>query len=161
MEARTWFFLVRISLSTKFLFPFSVIFAIVMTGVGMFLFCFFRMLYNFHEDALFHTENIYLATIIFCESIIYIMELLASINIPMFILLAFPKEDLEIILDFFGNHFLDYYGCFKMFMVSSSLYHVLINILDIIYVSVMDIDFENVDWIPESIKKQKMVKKQN
>ena len=48
-----------------------------------------------------------------------------------------------------------------MFMVSSSLYHVLINILDIIYVSVMDIDFENVDWIPESIKKQKMVNFRN
>ena len=83
----------------------------------------------------------------------------ASIYIPMFILLAFPKEDIEIILDFYGNHCLDYYGSFKVFIVSSSLYHVLINVLDIIYVSVMDFDLETVDWIPESIKNQKMGRK--
>ncbi|CAG5103114.1 Oidioi.mRNA.OKI2018_I69.chr1.g622.t1.cds [Oikopleura dioica] len=133
---------------------FFVLFAIIMTGVGMFLFCFFRMLYNFHEDALLHTENIYLATIIFCESVIYVMELLVSIHIPIYILLAFPKEDIEIILDFFGNNLVMYYGCLKVFMMSSSLYHTVINILDIIYVSVMEIDFEDVKWIPNFVKKQ-------
>ena len=78
MQARTWSFLVRISNFQNY--KILVIFAIVMTGVGMFLFCFFRMLYNFHEDALFHTENIYLATIVFCESIIYVMELLGGVH---------------------------------------------------------------------------------
>ena len=50
-----------------------------------------------------------------------------------------------------------YYGCLKVFMMSSSLYHTVINILDIIYVSVMEIDFEDVKWIPSCVKKQELV----